>query len=454
MPELNQPKKTFGQIIKEMPAGRFTTLTKISPAGSLQARKDTTGNVGLFWRYSIGQKSERIAIGSYDPSAPPRSLLPTDCGFSLSAAVRAAEKMAQVHESNLSAGGFAAVKSAEAHAKAQQQIAAEEAELYTVRKLLTAYADHLENLGRASHGDVRSIFKLHVFEAWPKHAQKPANQLTSEQVADMMRRVVELGKGRTANKLRSYLRAAYQTAKAARTKASIPLSFKSFSVVSNPAADTEPDERANRTDKHPLSLQELRTYWNTIKQMPGIEGACLRLHLLTGGQRIRQLTCVLNKDVGEDQIVLFDGKGRSGQPPRPHAVPLTAEAKAALKDCQAPGKFALSTDGGVTHIAATTLSAWAADAAHMLPGFKTKRVRSGIETVLAASRIEEKIRGRLQSHGVSGVQARHYDGHDYVDEKRHALETLFAVLEGADPKVINRQLAAVLLQAETRPAPQ
>ena len=59
--------------------------------------------------------------------------------------------------------------------------------------------------------------------------------------------------------------------------------------------------------------------------------------------------------------------------------------------------------------------------------------------MLAASGIDEKIRGRLQSHGVSGVQARHYDGHDYVDEKRHALETLFAILEGADPKLVNKQ---------------
>jgi hypothetical protein len=30
----------------------------------------------------------------------------------------------------------------------------------------------------------------------------------------------------------------------------------------------------------------------------------------------------------------------------------------------------------------------------------------------------------LQSHGLTGVQARHYDGHDYLPEKRMALETL------------------------------
>jgi hypothetical protein len=39
------------------------------------------------------------------------------------------------------------------------------------------------------------------------------------------------------------------------------------------------------------------------------------------------------------------------------------------------------------------------------------------------------VRGRLQSHGVSGVQSRHYDGHDYLPEKRKALTILYQVLQ-------------------------
>ena len=82
-------------------------------------------------------------------------------------------------------------------------------------------------------------------------------------------------------------------------------------------------------------------------------------------------------------------------------------------------------------MAATTLSNWAVDAAVTIPGFATKRIRSGVETILAGARISTEIRGRLQSHGITGVQARHYDGHDYIEEKRHALETLFNLLEAS-----------------------
>ena len=78
-----------------------------------------------------------------------------------------------------------------------------------------------------------------------------------------------------------------------------------------------------------------------------------------------------------------------------------------------------------------TLSAWAVEASGQ-PDFRAKRVRSGVETLLASARISSDIRGRLQSHGISGVQARHYDGHDYVEEKRQALETLFRLLDAPE----------------------
>ena len=56
--------------------------------------------------------------------------------------------------------------------------------------------------------------------------------------------------------------------------------------------------------------------------------------------------------------------------------------------------------------------------------FQLKRIRSGVETLLAANGVSREVRGHLQSHGLTGVQARHYDGHDYMPEKRQAIEVL------------------------------
>jgi hypothetical protein len=67
--------------------------------------------------------------------------------------------------------------------------------------------------------------------------------------------------------------------------ASIPLAFKAYAVLVNPVSQTRRDGRFDCADKRPLTADELRTYWLLIEKLPGLRGRCLRLHLLTGGQR-------------------------------------------------------------------------------------------------------------------------------------------------------------------------
>ena len=83
----------------------------------------------------------------------------------------------------------------------------------------------------------------------------------------------------------------------------------------------------------------------------------------------------------------------------------------------------------------TTLSKLAAEIARPhISGFTVKRGRSGVETALAAARISRDDRGHLQSHGITGVQARHYDGHDYLDAKRDGLDLLYLLLTKRSPR--------------------
>ena len=100
-------------------------------------------------------------------------------------------------------------------------------------------------------------------------------------------------------------------------------------------------------------------------------------------------------------------------------------ARADLAQLKRQGEFAVSTTGGKKHISVRTLAGWARDVVgDKIDGFQLKRIRSGIETLLAAHGVSREVRGHLQSHGLTGVQARHYDGHDYMHEKRRALEIL------------------------------
>ena len=422
--------KTHGQTINALTAGATTTLEKIEPCGSLQARKQSNGAVQFFWRYSLGTQSQRVAIGTYDSSAPPKSIIRTERGFSVAAAIRLAQEQAQRHFENKENGGYSKLIEIESSKKIEAKSAMVDRKNQTLRKLLTAYCEYLQKLGRSSHSDLRSIFQNHVFVSWPELSALPAAELTAEQIADMMRLVHEKGHARTSNKLRSYIHSAFQVAKSSKTKASIPASFKEFKISHNPASDTEPDTSANKADKNPLTHEEMLTYWRCIKTIPGIEDAVLRLHLLTGGLRIKQLVLLKNSYIQDGAMTLFDAKGRPGSEPRPYETPLLPLSKKALEECKPLGEYALSTSGGQTHLAATTLSRWACDAAgNRILNFNAKRIRSGVETLLAKHKFSADLRGRLQSHGVNGVQNRHYDGHDYMDEKREMLKKLHEILE-------------------------
>ena len=55
--------------------------------------------------------------------------------------------------------------------------------------------------------------------------------------------------------------------------------------------------------------------------------------------------------------------------------------------------------------------------------FQLRDVRRTVETMLAGLGVSSDVRAELQSHGLGGVQKRHYDQHKYMREKKQALET-------------------------------
>ena len=413
--------------LKDLPAGTFKTVRKIDQGGALQARKLNYGTVQFYWRYTHEGKTERVPIGTYDSSAPPKSLSPTPKGYSINAAAEVCRTHALTHQQHQLVGGFREHREKTKLDHKQKTAKAEKAKEQTLEKLLWCYCDYLEAQGRRSHMDARSIFQLHVVDKFPALANTQANQVLTASITDALRALIDANKGRTANKLRSYMRAAYQCAMDVDHLATIPASFKKFDVTSNPAATTKRNASFDCADKNPLTAKQLAEYRRMLFSNDTYKAHALRLHLLTGGQRIQQLVRLKKADVDDTRITIFDIKGRPGQGPRAHTIPLIDEARMSLavlmQECQGP--FVLSTDGGKTPINATTLSNWASEiAGAKIPDFQLKRIRSGIETMLSSNGVSREVRGLLQSHGVSGVQAKHYDAYDYQKEKLLALEIL------------------------------
>lgn len=249
---LNRPGG-ISPLLKYAPAGTYVTVEQLPHGGSLQARMLSSQAVQLYWRYSLGGRTFREPIGVHDPSAPPKKMEPTPRGFSLAAARERCRELAMRREQHRDDGGLRGARLSErerlAKARQEQQLAdvaaasaAAERARHSLAALLDEYVKLQRSKGRISAREAEGIFDLHVVEAWPAIARAPACNLSQEHVVDMLRRLVEHGKGRTSNKLRTYLRAAYQCAIDVRVSASIPVAFKAYGVQGNPVALTKRDQ--------------------------------------------------------------------------------------------------------------------------------------------------------------------------------------------------------------------
>lgn len=129
MPTVAKPAPSPSAALKAMSEGETITLTKIEPAGALQARNGKKGII-FYWRYSQGTTSQRLPIGPYDPTpGHVNKHTPTAAGYSIAAAIKAAEAMAVQHVTAKAEGsGMGEIlqqqKQAKAIAKAQQEAVA------------------------------------------------------------------------------------------------------------------------------------------------------------------------------------------------------------------------------------------------------------------------------------------------------------------------------------------
>lgn len=316
--------------------------------------------------------------------------------------------------------------------------AAREAQRGTLAVLLDAYVAHLVRAGKQAAGDARRLFKRHVYDSHAEIAARQAATITPADVTAMVRAVLDHGHGRTAAKLRSYLRAAYALAQGARTDATAPASMLALGIEHNPAAGTAALAQFNRTRDRVLTDGELGYYTLALERMaPSPARDALRLALWLGGQRPTQLLRAAPGDVDLEArtLTLRDTKGKRTAP-RLHVLPLPDAAVATLSTrLEAAGDALLFTSDGTRQTRIETCEEFATLAFEAMAKDKHLRekkalgagvaqlrdVRRTAETMLARLGVSRDVRAQLQSHGLGGVQARHYDRHDYADEKREAL---------------------------------
>jgi integrase len=158
-------------------------------------------------------------------------------------------------------------------------------------------------------------------------------------------------------------------------------------------------------------------------------------------------------------VLLKDPKGRGGTA-RDHLVPLTKMALDVLEPLRAQngraaGPFVTRGEQSLhpSTVSKVVTAAWKRLAAedaqrgveYPIPSFVFRDLRRTCEAQLAFLGVNLETRAQLLSHGRSGVQAKHYDRHTYIAEKRRALnkwaQHLTRVI-GAKPAEANASIDA------------
>lgn len=398
-------------------------------SGMLVVRIKPGGGRTFYFRYTFEGKRTHIRIGPYNQRGDGQAT------FTLRQARARLSALREAHSGHGDVRGHlqAEKRRAAENRRIEAEQAAEEARLAGIQSfgsLLHAYVHGLEKAGKQSTREVSSAIRRHVLEAWPTLCDKRASDITPPDIRAILKLVADKGKLREADKLRAYLRAAF----AASIKAQYdPTACGSdFAIDTNPAAAIARIDGANQRGNRHLSADELRAFWHELDQATPILRDAVRLSVLLGGQRFAQLLRARPEyvDLQARTILLLDGKGRR-KSPRPHLLPITEsalEVLARLLKINGGAPFVMSTDGR-SPIHDSTISAlvhyiakrmFAAGTARAM--FRGGDLRRTCETMLAAIGISSDVRAQIQSHGLGGVQAAHYDRHGYMEEKRAALE--------------------------------
>lgn len=300
----------------------------------------------------------------------------------------------------------------------------------TFGALMEAYLSEMERAGKSSAYDTANTIANHVqphLDLWGK----PANDLTLDDVLSILEPLTEVGKLTTARKVRAFIRRAYALGERARTSAQAS-AFRHFGISHNPVADSSAIEGANRPRERALSLSELQALWYRINDAEEPGGPLLRAYLLLGGQRLEQLRRATVANLADGQLTLWDPKGKRQQPRR-HEVPVLPEADTAIREMRGAGlgpylftrtQGETPADRSRTGKMVKAISSQMLETGESTAPFTLGDLRRTVETRLAAAGIQSDTLAQLQSHGLSGVQWRHYNRYDYHAEKLTALITL------------------------------
>jgi integrase len=389
--------------------------------GGLEFRVTSAGVKSWSFRFrDAAGKQTRATIGEY-PS------------IGLKAARAAADAMRSV----VAAGGNPVEEKREARRTAGAK---------TFGALAARYlAEHAERQKRSHKRDTRNL-ELHVLPHWHNRA---AAAIKRGDVIELVEGLISADKPTLANRIQSLVSSIFT------------FGMDAAVVEANPCHRLK--KRGIETvGRRVLSDDEIQLFWSGIIEPTRARraGIALRLALLTGA-RISEIAGICRAElehIGERSRAAWIIPGTRTKNRREHLIPLAPLAADIVLELLAeldPGSaYLLPTrsrhrDGPIRGNTLTqAMDYFGRRLAGHAVAVRTWRaepptphdLRRTLETRLAGLRIPKEIRDRVLNHVSGDVGSKHYNLHDYADEKREALNRWADVVEA----IVAGETAAVV----------
>ncbi|MDH4572489.1 tyrosine-type recombinase/integrase [Salinicola acroporae] len=379
--------------------------------GRLQIRVRPGGAKDWLYVYYLNKRRRKVGIGAY-PS------------ISLADARRKAAELS----GHLSDGDDPAKI-------VREKRAASETSYGTLGDLIQAYTADMKERGRNTADEVMERCQRYVKGPFPALWSKPAKEVTSGDIRDILAHHIKRGLTTTTNRLRSWLHTAYQYGLAIEHDPRRQSVIR-WELETNPVSVVPRQADWERQGERVVSGNELSAAWHGLPQYSPAAMA-LRLVMTTAGQRPQSLLRLRVENIDFDQgiIEIPAAASKNGQP---HVVPLNEYSRDILTYlCEkalarhSPLLFA-SPKNPDEHIGITSvphlLGKWQRDGKR--ERWSPRDVRRTAKTVLGQLGVSKEDRDRLHGHAMHDVSSRHYDRYDYLAEKRAAMQVWAAWLNG------------------------
>ncbi|MBT4933958.1 MAG: integrase arm-type DNA-binding domain-containing protein [Rhodospirillaceae bacterium] len=300
--------------------------------------------------------------------------------------------------------------------------------LGSVADLFRFYIQNLQMDGKVSAGETARCFEKDIR---PIIGAKRVADVGFDDILDVLKVVADRGAFKQANRVRSYLRAAFEFGIHAKGMAQWHGKLPEFGLQFNPVALTKrivKESVGNRA----LSRDEVKAVWK------GLGAGEVTLHtalavkfLLASGQRVQEVLHAEWSEFDFDEKIWAMPPDRRGKTrnteSEPHIVPLSKLHIDILKCIKMisgrskwlfPGRSGRGPRGhGGFNGAVARLCVKL-----KIVSFTPRDLRRTWKTLAGSIGVDLEIRNRIQGHAMTDVGSRHYDRWGYLPEKRHAMD--------------------------------